>query len=122
MSFCLYNKKNITQRLEDMNFIFLWQKQYFTLLLRSFVKYCFATPKKKFISSSHRVISSIYRKLNLCTLMCKYMPFFVRCIHSLKKCQLDTKSVANKRKSLQHLSAFSYNTRHHPLCSSLVFF
>ena len=30
MSFCLYNKKNITQGLEDMNFIFEWQKQYFT--------------------------------------------------------------------------------------------
>ena len=27
MSFCLYNKKNITRRLEDMNFIFEWQKQ-----------------------------------------------------------------------------------------------
>ena len=37
MSFCLYNKKNVTRRLEDMNFIFLWQKQYFTHLLRSFV-------------------------------------------------------------------------------------
>ena len=41
---CLYNKKNITRRLEDMNFIFSWQKQYFTHSLRSFVKYCFATP------------------------------------------------------------------------------
>ena len=29
------------------------------------------------------------------------MPFFVRCSHSLKKCQLDTKRVANKQKSLQ---------------------
>ena len=37
MSFCLYNKKNITQRLEDMNFIFSWQKQYFTHSLRSLV-------------------------------------------------------------------------------------
>ena len=44
-SACLYNKKNITWRLEDMNFIFLWQKQYFTHSLRSFVKYCFATRK-----------------------------------------------------------------------------
>ena len=44
-SACLYNKKNITRRLEDMNFIFLWQKQYFTHSLRSFVKYCFATRK-----------------------------------------------------------------------------
>ena len=45
MSFCLYNKKNITQWLEDMNCIFSWQKQYFTHSLRSFVKYCFATRK-----------------------------------------------------------------------------
>ena len=41
--FCLYNKKNITRRLEDTNFIFSWQKQYFTHSLRTFVKYCFAT-------------------------------------------------------------------------------
>ena len=41
----LYSKKNITRRLEDMNFIFSWQKQYFTHSLRSFVKYCFATRK-----------------------------------------------------------------------------
>ena len=44
-SACLYNKKNITRRLEDMNFICSWQKQYFTHSLRSFVKYCFATRK-----------------------------------------------------------------------------
>ena len=43
MSFCLYNKKNVTPRLEDMNFIFSWQKQYFTHLLRSFIKYFFTT-------------------------------------------------------------------------------
>ena len=42
-------KKYITQRLGDTNFIFSWQKQYFTRSLRSFV-----------ISSRHRVISSIY--------------------------------------------------------------
>ena len=44
-SACLYNKKNIIRRLEDMNFIFSWQNQYFTHSLRSFVKYCFATRK-----------------------------------------------------------------------------
>ena len=42
---CLYNKKNISRRLEDMNLISSWQKQYFTHSLRSFVKYCFATRK-----------------------------------------------------------------------------
>ena len=45
MSFCLHNQKNITRQLEDTIFIFLWQKQYFTHSLRSFVKYCFATQK-----------------------------------------------------------------------------
>ena len=44
-SACLYIEKNITRRLEDMNFIFSWLKQYFTHSLRSFVKYCFATRK-----------------------------------------------------------------------------
>ena len=38
MSFNLGNKKNITRRLEDMNFIFSWQKQYFTHSPRSIVK------------------------------------------------------------------------------------
>ena len=42
----LHNKKNITRRLEDMNFIFSWQKQYFTHSLRSLVKYSFATRNK----------------------------------------------------------------------------
>ena len=45
-SACLYNKKNITRRLEDMNFIFEWQKQYFTHSLRSFVKYCLPLENK----------------------------------------------------------------------------
>ena len=47
MSFCLCNKKKITWRLEDMNFIVSWQKQYnnFTYSLRSFVKYYLATWK-----------------------------------------------------------------------------
>ena len=36
------------------------KNQYFTHSLRSFVKYCFYHSKIKFISSRHRVISSIY--------------------------------------------------------------
>ena len=43
---CLYNKKKITRRLEDMIFIFSWQKQHFIHLLRSFVKYFFALENK----------------------------------------------------------------------------
>jgi len=43
---CLYviKKKNITQWLEDMNFIFLRQKRILlTSCMRLFLKYCFAT-------------------------------------------------------------------------------
>ena len=42
----LYNKKKITRRLEDMIFIFSWQKQHFIHFLRSFVKYFFALENK----------------------------------------------------------------------------
>ena len=45
---CLYNKKNITRWLEDMNYMFSWQKPYHT------------HSNIKFISSRHLVISSIY--------------------------------------------------------------
>ena len=54
-SACLYNKKNITRRLEDMNFIFS-----LAALVR---KILFCHSKIKFISSRHRVISSIYSQL-----------------------------------------------------------
>ena len=60
---CLYNKKNITRWLEDMNFIFSWQEQYYTRSLRSLVRYCSCYSNIKFISSRHRVISSIYRQI-----------------------------------------------------------
>ena len=55
-----YNKKNITRWLEDMNFMFSWQEQYLTRSLRSLVRYCSCHSNIKFISSRHRVISSIY--------------------------------------------------------------
>ena len=55
-----YNKKNITRWLEDMNFMFSWPEQYFTRSLRSLVRYCSFHSNIKFISSRHRVISSIY--------------------------------------------------------------
>ena len=51
-----YNKKNITRWLEDMNFMFSWQEQYLTGSRR----YCSCHSNIKFISSRHRVISSIY--------------------------------------------------------------
>ena len=55
-----YHKKNITRWLEDMNFMFSWQEQYFTCSLRSLVRYCSCHSNIKFISSRHRVICSIY--------------------------------------------------------------
>ena len=57
MSFCLYNKKNITRRLEDMNFISRGKNN---ILLAALVrKILFCHSKIKFISSRHRVISSL---------------------------------------------------------------
>ena len=58
-SACLYNKKNITRRLEDMNFIFSWQKTIFYSLAALVRKILFWHSKIKFISSRPRVISSI---------------------------------------------------------------
>ena len=43
-----------------MNFMFSWQEQYLTRSLRSLVRYCSCHSNIKFISSRHRVISSIY--------------------------------------------------------------
>ena len=61
-SVCLYNKKNITRWLEDMNLMFSWQDNILTLTrsLLSLVRYCSCHSNIKFISSHHRVISSIY--------------------------------------------------------------
>ena len=46
-----------------MNFKFSWQEQYLTRSLRSLVRYCSCHLNIKFISSHHRVISSIYEAL-----------------------------------------------------------
>ena len=43
-----------------MNLMFSWQKRYLTRSLRSLVRYRFCHSNIKFISSRHRVISSIY--------------------------------------------------------------
>ena len=59
-SVSLYNKKNITRWQEDMNFMFSWQEHYLTCSLRPLVRYCSCHSNMKFISSRHRVISSIY--------------------------------------------------------------
>ena len=57
---CLYNKKNITRWLEDMNFMFLWQEQYLTIERSERVRYCSCHSNIKVTSSRHRVISSMY--------------------------------------------------------------
>ena len=49
-----------------MNFMFSWQEQYLTRSLRSLVRYCCCHSNIKFISSRHRVISSIYVVRVLC--------------------------------------------------------
>ena len=54
-----YNKKNITRKTEDMNFIFSRQKQCFTPCARS--KYVVLQIKP--ISSRHRVISPEFRHI-----------------------------------------------------------
>ena len=56
MSFCLYNKKNITRWLEDM----IVAKTIFYSLAALVRKILFCHSKIKFISSRPRVISSIY--------------------------------------------------------------
>ena len=43
-----------------MNFMFLWQEQYLTRSLSEWVRYCSCHLNIKFISSRHRVISSVY--------------------------------------------------------------
>ena len=58
-SACLYNEKNITMRLEDMSFIFSWQKTIVYSLAALVRKILFCHSKIKFISSRPRVISSI---------------------------------------------------------------
>ena len=45
-----------------MNFMFSWPEQYLTRSLHSLVRYCSCHSNIKFISSRHRVISSIYQK------------------------------------------------------------
>ena len=55
MSFCLYNKKNITRRLEDTTI--------FYSLAGLVRKILFCHSKIKSISSRHHVISSIYDRI-----------------------------------------------------------
>ena len=59
-SACLYNKKNITFQLEDMNFTFSWQELCLTRSLCSLMRYSSCHSNIKFTSSRHCVISSIY--------------------------------------------------------------
>ena len=56
----IINKKKLTRWLEGMNFIFSFQKQYFTHSLRSLVKYCLYDWKIKFVSSRRCVLNIFY--------------------------------------------------------------
>ena len=71
---CIYIE-DITRWREDMNFIFEWQKQYFTNEHSSFVKYCFCHEKIKFISSSRRVMFFLlYRQKDIDKIADFYSP------------------------------------------------
>ena len=52
--------EDITRWREDMNFMFECQEQYLTSERSERVRYCSCHSNIKFISSRHRVISSIY--------------------------------------------------------------
>ena len=52
--------EDITRWREDMNFMFEWQEQYLTSERSEQVRYCSCHSNIKFISSGHRVISSMY--------------------------------------------------------------
>ena len=56
---CTYIE-DITWWWEDMNFMFEWQEQYLTSERSERVRYCSCHSNIKFISSSQRVMSSIY--------------------------------------------------------------
>ena len=79
-----------------MNFMFSWQEQYLTRSLRSLVRYCCCHSNIKFISSRHRVISSIYEQL-------------------LEKADLPT--LLNRR--LQDLCILTYKVKH-KLCPAYI--
>ena len=53
--------------------MFSWQEQCLTRSLRSLVRYCSSHSKIKFISSRHRVISSIYLFSPVATLYCSFL-------------------------------------------------
>ena len=59
----------IGRKLEDMNFMFSWQELYLTRSLRSLVGYSSCHSNIYFISSRHRVISSMYLILTQVTIM-----------------------------------------------------
>ena len=60
MSFCLYNKKNITRQLEDTNFIFSWQKQYYNILYIIYVNQGAASLRNCLVFMCFAVISLVY--------------------------------------------------------------
>ena len=91
-----YNKKNITRWLEDMNFMFEWQEQYLTRSLRSLVGYCSCHSNIKFISSRHRVISSIYYGYHAdCMLKVEKMLLLLSCTKHFSLFSMDLMSACS---------------------------
>ena len=97
----LYNKKNITRWLEDMNFKFSWQGQYPTRSLRSLLRYCSCHSNIKFISSRHRVISSIYVWIyeNGVKEFASYHPYFTLISLLLKAASKPCKRAKNRERT-----------------------
>ena len=94
-----YNKKNITRWLEDMNFMFEWQEQYLTSERSERVRYCSCQSNIKFISSRHRVISSIYFswKVSNSNTLCHWKTFQKLSIAIAKPILIPQKCVKHSR-------------------------
>ena len=83
-SVCLYNKKNITRSLKDMNFMFSWQEQYYHSFLPFEHKIHIFSPPYNifyyFFIYALFVLSFAYKcssQVTLCALCC----FLLLCIH-----------------------------------------
>ena len=106
MSFCLYNKKNSTRRLEDMNFTFSWQKQ---IPLRNFQNFC--TPLE--------ILLSLIIEVNKEVVLFTRMPNFVSFMYFLLNCMTDKRiphanslcaQVTNKFCAFRVISVEFYNS------------
>ena len=84
MSFCLYNKKNICTAAWRYEFYFLVAKTIFYSLAELVRKILFCYSKIKFISSRHRVISSLYIYMSFCITVLTIMNQYSRIIETIR--------------------------------------